>query len=78
MSPPSIVRPCHTRAARRHLRSRPFVEALEARNLLTTFGPAQLAHAYAFDQISFAGGTIPGDGSASVRYAKPKSRSYSG
>jgi subtilase family serine protease len=28
----------------------------------TTFAPAQLVHAYGFDQISFAGGTIPGDG----------------
>src|SRR5262249_32738984 len=28
----------------------------------TTFTPTQLVHAYGFDQISFAGGTIPGDG----------------
>src|SRR5438552_2316877 len=62
MSPLSAVRARSTRprAARRQPRTRPVVEALEARNLLTTFGPAQLAHAYAFDQINFAG--TPGDG----------------
>src|SRR5438552_19061937 len=62
MSPLSAVRPrsTRTRAARRQPRTRPVVEALEARNLLTTFGPAQLAHAYGFDQINFAG--TPGDG----------------
>jgi subtilase family serine protease len=35
---------------------------LERRDVPTTFAPAQLVHAYGFDQISFAGGTIPGDG----------------
>jgi subtilase family serine protease len=39
------------------------VEELEARNLLSVFTPAQIRHAYGFDQLSFANGRIPADGS---------------
>jgi subtilase family serine protease len=41
------------------------LEELEARNLLSVFTPAQIRHAYGFDQISFSSGgkTIPGNGS---------------
>jgi subtilase family serine protease len=35
---------------------------LEGRDVPTTFAPTQLVHAYGFDQIRFAGGTLPGDG----------------
>jgi subtilase family serine protease len=45
------------RAARR---SRVAVEELEPRNLLSIFTPAQIAHAYGLDNISF--GAIKGDG----------------
>src|SRR5262249_12699862 len=51
-----------TRTTSRPPRTRLAVEQLEGRDVPTTFTPAQLAHAYGFDQINFAGGTIPGDG----------------
>jgi subtilase family serine protease len=41
------------------------VEELEERALLSVFAPAQIRHAYGFDQVSFAnarGQVIPGDG----------------
>jgi len=40
------------------------VEQLEGRDVPATFAPAQLAHAYGFDLISFTdpNGTVPGDG----------------
>jgi subtilase family serine protease len=46
-------------------RGRLRVEELEARCLLSAFAPAQLRHAYGFDQISFSsnGQTMVGDGS---------------
>src|SRR5262245_7429178 len=59
MSPFFRFRP-HTRTTPRPPRTRLAVEQLEGRDVPTTFAPAQLAHAYGFDQISFAG--IPGDG----------------
>lgn len=37
------------------------VEELEARTVLTVFTPAQITHAYAFDNVSFGG--VKGDGS---------------
>jgi hypothetical protein len=37
------------------------LEQLEARNLLA-YSPAQIAHAYGFDLVNFANGTIKGDG----------------
>jgi subtilase family serine protease len=39
------------------------LEELEARNLLSVFTPAQIRHAYGFDQISFANGRVRADGS---------------
>jgi subtilase family serine protease len=39
------------------------LEELEARNLLSIFTPAQIRHAYGFDQISFANGRVQADGS---------------
>lgn len=45
-------------AARR--RFEPRVEQLESRNLLSIFTPAQIRHAYGFDQIKF--GTVAGTG----------------
>src|SRR5437763_16957927 len=54
-----------TRAGRRkamrtvHLQ----VEELETRNLLSVFTPAQIRHAYGFDQLSFANGRVHADGS---------------
>jgi hypothetical protein len=39
------------------------VEELEARNLLSVFTPAQIRHAYGFDQLSFANGRVRPDGS---------------
>jgi len=38
------------------------VEELEARNLLSVFTPAQIRHAYGFDQLSFANGRVQADG----------------
>jgi len=38
------------------------VEALEARNLLSVFAPAQIRQAYGFDQVTFSSGTVAGDG----------------
>jgi hypothetical protein len=45
-------------------RSRLFFEELEHRNLLSVFTPAQVRHAYGFDQVSFSSGgqTAAGDG----------------
>src|SRR5262245_50789520 len=46
---------------RRDRRCRPLgVEDLESRLLLTTYTPAQVAHAYGVDQIMF--GSVEGDG----------------
>jgi subtilase family serine protease len=39
------------------------VEELEARNLLSVFTPAQIRHAYGFDQLSFTNGRVRADGS---------------
>src|SRR5438105_2017860 len=39
------------------------LEELEARNLLSVFTPAQIRHAYGFDQLSFANGRVQADGS---------------
>jgi hypothetical protein len=39
------------------------VEELEGRILLSVFTPAQIRHAYGFDQVTFNGGTVKGDGS---------------
>jgi len=39
------------------------VEELEARHLLSVFTPAQIRHAYGFDQLSFANGRVQADGS---------------
>lgn len=39
------------------------LEELEARNLLSIFTPAQIRHAYGFDQLSFANGRVQADGS---------------
>src|SRR5262245_36276649 len=61
MSPFLRLRP-HTRTPPRPPRTRLAVEQLEGRDVPTTFAPTQLVHAYGFNQISFAGGTIPGDG----------------
>src|SRR5262249_8311325 len=61
MSPFVRFRP-HTRTPPRRPRTRLAVEQLEGRDVPTTFAPTQLVHAYGFDQISFASGTIPGDG----------------
>src|SRR5262249_11683395 len=46
-------------------RRRPRLEELESRTLLSVFTPAQLRHAYGFDQITFSvnGHSIVGDGS---------------
>jgi subtilase family serine protease len=46
-------------------RSRLRVEELECRTVLSVFTPAQISHAYGFDQIAFSanGKTVPGDGS---------------
>lgn len=51
-------------ALHRRRRARLRVEELEARCLLSVFTPAQIRHAYGFDQISFSanGRTIAGDG----------------
>jgi subtilase family serine protease len=49
-----------TRPLRAVRRSRVDVEELEPRNLLSIFTPAQIAHAYGLDNISFGG--IKGDG----------------
>src|SRR5216684_650585 len=38
------------------------VEELEGRNLLSVFTPAQIRHAYGFDQLSFANGRGQADG----------------
>src|SRR5262245_36670734 len=38
------------------------LEELESRTVLATLTPAQIRHAYGFDQITFANGTIVGDG----------------
>src|SRR5262245_26699469 len=62
---PLPARPARSRRApttRRRPRTRLTVEPLEMRDVPATFAPVQLAHAYGFDQVSFAGGTIPGDG----------------
>ena len=45
-------------------RTRLHLEELEARNLLSVFTPAQIRHAYGFDQLSFANGKIAADGSS--------------
>ena len=39
------------------------LEELETRNLLSVFTPAQIRHAYGFDQLSFANGRVHADGS---------------
>jgi subtilase family serine protease len=57
MSSPSVFRRA---AGRPRPATRLSVEQLEGRDVPTTFTPAQLVHAYGFDQISFAG--VPGDG----------------
>src|ERR1700730_1379418 len=44
-------------------RTRLHLEELEGRNLLSVFTPAQIRHAYGFDQISFANGKVAADGS---------------
>jgi subtilase family serine protease len=48
-----------------HGRPRLHVEELETRTLLSAFSPAQIAHAYGFDQVSFTnalGQAVRGDG----------------
>jgi subtilase family serine protease len=57
-----------TRRAMRSVPLRPLrrrahlaLEQLEARNLMA-YSPAQIAHAYGFDQVTFANGTVKGDG----------------
>jgi subtilase family serine protease len=60
-------RPSARRVRRPHTLSRRaqlHLEELEARNLLSVFTPAQIRHAYGFDQISFSSGgqTVPADG----------------
>jgi subtilase family serine protease len=45
-------------------RTRLHLEELEERNLLSVFTPAQIRHAYGFDQLSFANGKVQADGSA--------------
>ncbi|HEV2948193.1 MAG TPA: S53 family peptidase [Gemmataceae bacterium] len=44
-------------------RTRLHLEELEGRNLLSVFTPAQIRHAYGFDQVSFANGKVAADGS---------------
>jgi subtilase family serine protease len=44
-------------------RTRLHLEELEGRNLLSVFTPAQIRHAYGFDQLSFANGKVAADGS---------------
>lgn len=39
------------------------LEELESRNLLSIFTPAQIRHAYGFDQVSFGNGHVRADGS---------------
>jgi hypothetical protein len=39
------------------------LEELESRNLLSVFTPAQIRHAYGFDQITFDGSKVQADGS---------------
>ena len=60
---PSHAHDLQTLRARRRARLR--LEELEARTLLSVFTPAQIGHAYGFDQIRFTanGSTIAGDGS---------------
>src|SRR6516162_1176987 len=53
---------CPPRTSPPRPRTRLAFEHWERRDVPTTFAPAQLVHAYGFDQISFASGTIPGDG----------------
>jgi hypothetical protein len=43
-------------------RARLRLEELESRTLLSVFTPAQIRHAYAFDQITFNQGIVKGDG----------------
>jgi hypothetical protein len=40
----------------------PFLEELEDRRILSVYSPAQIAHAYGFDQVTFANGTVRGTG----------------
>jgi hypothetical protein len=57
------ARPVRTSGAGR---TRPRLEALEPRTLLTTFTPVQLRHAYGFDRVAFADAShsqVLGDGS---------------
>src|SRR5439155_2023110 len=49
-----------TFAGRRKVRLR--VERLEDRSVPAVFTPGQIRHAYGFDQITFANGSIVGDG----------------
>jgi subtilase family serine protease len=42
---------------------RPQLEELERRNLMAVFAPAQMLHAYGFDQASFNNGRVKADGS---------------
>jgi subtilase family serine protease len=44
-------------------RVRPQLEELERRNLMAVYAPAQLLHAYGFDQASFNNGMVKADGS---------------
>jgi subtilase family serine protease len=44
------------------LRRRLWLEELEARNMPSIFTPAQIRHAYGFDQISLGSNHVPGDG----------------
>jgi subtilase family serine protease len=53
--------PHPARPIRQFRRARVAVEELEPRNLLSIFTPAQIRHAYGFDQVMF--GSVKGDGS---------------
>jgi subtilase family serine protease len=53
----------NTRESKRSSTVRLYLEPLEARDLPSVFTPAQIRHAYGFDQITFNNGHVKADGS---------------